>query len=114
MDTVGLMIGNYVQHCGKPKKVVKLGEAGEVYLEGVIVKNPDHIQPIEVTEEWLEKLGFLPWCVDMRWSKPFENDINYDLTTKTLWYRTVSFPVHTVHELQNMHYWLYGRINHNK
>jgi hypothetical protein len=105
-----LRIGNYVKALGEYRMVIGITSgkfpSSYVKFEGLIPLKIIHLKPVELTEEWLIKLGFQSeeaFCYEL-------DDILINTSRELIWIHTkcknnveLGMPYY-LHELQNLYF----------
>jgi hypothetical protein len=121
MKTNELRIGNRIKYCDDGKECIITGIPGaNLDVQGLEVLfddgeetwiELDQFEPIPLTEEWLERMGFTYEDEEIYYIRLDENNVlAYDLTDKDfavtgLW---AEHKINHVHELQNLYFALTG------
>lgn len=124
MKATELRIGNYILNNGKIVEVDYLTPTSIGYDNGKFSSFNSavmHYEPIQLTEEWLLKLGFelcFQTCYRGRYSNFRINGIwvYFFCDTNTVEFRDSDFIIDYVHQLQNLYFALTGEeltINEN-
>ncbi len=100
-----LRIGNYINYCGSVKQL-----DAELFLQ--LLKYTTPFDLIQLTEEWLLKLGFEKDGIEWYWMSKKDRITTtgyaYSIEKKMLEFNEIEIPVQFVHQLQNLYFALTG------
>ena len=109
MDARELRIGNYYYEASVKNKLVELRLDSHYLIEALI--NEINLEPIPITKEWLVKFGFI-------YNVKYTQELVYEFGNMQLaynktdgWYlgnEETELEIKSIHQLQNIYFFLYG------
>jgi hypothetical protein len=114
IDPKELRIRNWIKSIAQGDIQVKASDIADIEkIETVFLKGQDYFQPIPLTPEWLERLGFEYDKYMLWWTNKKVSIFNAIRTTNNKDFFVVSCygqtkPIRSVHDLQNLIFCLTG------